>query len=310
VAFCGHSEIYETKLQAIPADGNIFDWLDKNKISWGVYHDGFTFFALYPDLWRHIFGGNFHDYEQLGTDIKNGKQPQVIIVEPSYQDAPHVGPDHPNDNHPPLAVGWGEDLLRRTYQALTMNPAVWAQSLMVLYNDEHGGFYDHVPPPAFDNVAAGNTAPPAPYAFNTLGPRIPAVLISPWVIPGSVNHALHDHTSVLQLLAELFTPGQPYSGDVANRAAQGIQSLSAAFTDTPAQIPAPLPPAAPIFAQTALGDTIATAPESGMSRSLENAALTMIKQQPDKVDAQFPLLNNWKTAVIQARPDSVPDELK
>jgi phospholipase C len=312
VAFCGSSGIFETKLQAIPADWNIFDWLDKNKITWGVYHDGFTFFALYPSLWPKIFTDNFHDYEKLGTDIKNGTQPQVIIVEPSYQDAPHVGPDHPNDNHPPLAVGWGEDFLRRTYQAVTMNPAVWANSLMMVYNDEHGGFYDHVPPPAFDNTAAGNVAPPAPYQFNTLGPRIPAILVSPWVTPGKVNHELHDHTSVLQLLAEIFTPGTPYSTQVANRAAQGIQSLSAALTDTPAPTPAtaPAPPAAPIFAKSLLGDTIADAPDSGMARSLENAALTMIKQNPDKVDNKFPLLNNWKTAVLQARPESIPPELK
>ena len=129
VAFCGKSEIYETKLQAIPAKENIFDWLKaNNNISWGVYHDGFTFFALYPELWPKIFTGNFFDYERLATDLKNGTQPQVIIVEPSYQDGPHIGPDHPNDNHPPVAVGWGEDFLRRTYQAATLNPAVWAET--------------------------------------------------------------------------------------------------------------------------------------------------------------------------------------
>ena len=230
VAFCGQSGIYQTKLQAISANGNIFDWLEAHHITWGVYHDGFTFFALYPDLWGKIFSDKFHDYEQLATDLKNGTQPQVIIVEPSYQDAPHIGPDHPNDNHPPVAVGWGEDFLRRTYQAATLNPQVWAQTLMVVYYDEHGGFYDHVPPPPFNNTAAGNAAPPAPYAFSTLGPRIPAMLVSPWVTPGTVNHQLYDHTSVLQMLAELFTPGQPYSTEVANRASQGIKSLSTALS--------------------------------------------------------------------------------
>ena len=134
-------------------------------------------FSLYPGLWDKVLGPNFHDYEQLGTDLKNGTAPQVIIVEPSYQDAPHIGPDHPNDNHPPLAVGWGEDLLRRTYQSAIMNPDIWAQTLMVVYYDEHGGFFDHVPPPAIDNAAAGNANPPAPYAFDTFGPRIPAILI-------------------------------------------------------------------------------------------------------------------------------------
>ena len=334
VAFCGHSEIYQTKLQAIPAKDNIFGWLDRHGISWGVYHDGFTFFALYPDLWATaIFSGKFRDYEQLATDLKNGTQPQVIIVEPSYQDAPHIGPDHPNDNHPPLAVGWGEDFLRRTYQAATINAAVWASTLMVVYYDEHGGFYDHVAPPAFDNAAAGNAIPPSAaggpaaggaaaggpvaggpvaggpvYNFGTLGPRVPAILISPWVAPKTVDHNLYDHTSVLQLLAEVFTPGTPYSAAVANRAAQGIKSLSAALAVAPVAAAPPAPPADPIFAKSLLGDNIATPPDNDMGRSLEDAALQMIAKAPDKVDTYFPLLNNWKAAVVQARPDTVPPQ--
>lgn len=84
VAFCGHSKIFQTRLQAIPADGNIFDWLEANEITWGVYHDGLPFFSLYPSLWSTMFFGRkfgkFRNYEQLGTDIKNGVQPQVIIV--------------------------------------------------------------------------------------------------------------------------------------------------------------------------------------------------------------------------------------
>jgi phospholipase C len=311
VAFCGHSEIYQTKLQAIPATDNIFSWLDKNHISWGVYHDGFTFFALYPDLWATaIFSGKFRDYERLATDLKNGTQPQVIIVEPSYQDAPHIGPDHPNDNHPPLAVGWGEDLLRRTYQAATINPAVWASTLMVVYYDEHGGFYDHVSPPAFDNAAAGNALPPPDggpvYGFGSLGPRVPAILISPWVAPASVNHNLYDHTSVLQLLAELYTPGIPYSAAVASRASQGIKSLSTALAAAATTTAPPAPPADPIFAKSLLGDNIATPPDNDMGRSLEDAALQMIAKAPAQVDTYFPLLNNWKAAVVQARPETIP----
>jgi phospholipase C len=187
-----------------------------------------------------------------------------------------------------------------------MNPAVWAETLMVVYYDEHGGFYDHVPPPSFDNVAAGNAAPPAPYSFNTLGPRIPAILISPWITPGTVRHEQYDHTSVLQLLAELFTPGKAYSPEVAKRAAQGIKSLSTALSDTSSSIPPPPPPADPLFAMTILGDNIATPPDNNMGRSLEAAALDMIKQRPADVDAKFPLLNNWKAAIDQARPAPPP----
>ena len=315
VAFCGHSKVYETKLQPISAAGNIFKWLEDHHISWGVYHDGFTFFALYPELWGRIFSGRFHNYEQLATDLKNGTQPQVIIVEPSYQDSPHIGPDHPNDNHPPLAIGWGEDFLRRTYQAATINPAVWAETLMVVYYDEHGGFYDHVPPPAFNNAAAGNVIPPpdpqtgVAFPFNTLGPRVPGILVSPWVAPGTVCHDRYDHTSVLQLLAEKFTPGVPYSDEVANRASQGIKSLSTALSATASSLPPPAAPADPIFAQSLLGDKIATPPDNDMGRSLENAALSMMAKNPREVDAFFPLLNNWKAAVAEARPGAINQPL-
>ncbi len=318
VAFCGQSAIYQTKLQDIPDTGNIFKWMDDNHITWGVYHDGFTFFALYLGLWDQIFlSGKFHPYEQLATDLKNNQQPQVIIVEPSYQDAPHIGPDHPNDNHPPLAVGWGEDFLRRTYQAATINPAVWANTLMVVYYDEHGGFYDHVPPPAFDQVGTGNVAPaspfippdggtPEPIPYNTLGPRIPAILISPWVAPRTVMHGLYDHTSVLQLLAEVLTPGHAYSDAVTARAAQGIQSLSTALSATASHAAPPPPPSDPIgFSYAVVGENIATPPDNDMGRSLEAAALQMIAERPADVDRQFPLLNNWKAAVDQARAQGV-----
>jgi len=46
-----------------------------------------------------------------------------------------------------------------------------------------------------------------------------------------------------------------------------------------------------------LGDSVAIAPDNGMGRSLEAAALDMIARRPNDVDAKFPLLNNWKDAV-------------
>jgi hypothetical protein len=82
------------------------------------------------------------------------------------------------------------------------------------------------------------------------------------------------------------------------------------LADAPSAVPPPPPPASPIFSKSLLGDNIATPPDNDMGRSMENAALTMIKQHPNEVDVQFPLLNNWKAAVIQARPDTVPPNLK
>lgn len=195
-------------------------WAD-HQVRWRVYHDGFPFFALYDRLLPLVLGDKFKKYEHLHADWLNApdpeNDPQVIIIEPCYEDAPHLGGKQPNDNHAPLAVGWGEDFLRRTYQALTSNPARWANTLFVVYYDEHGGFFDHVPPaPVTDTTIGGY-----PFDFATTGPRIPWLVISPFVAPGSVCSQLLDHTSVLQLLAEKFTPGTAYSPRVTSRAWAG-----------------------------------------------------------------------------------------
>jgi phospholipase C len=269
-----------------------------------VYHDGLSFFILYNDLWGHVLGPNFKDYEFLYSDFKSEsdeKFPQVILVEPTYQDAPHFGSDHPNDNHPPLAIGWGEEFLRRTYEAVTCNPQRWGNTLMVVYYDEHGGFFDHVKPPAIPYTITGGDHT----TFASLGVRIPAILISPWVTKGSVTHLQFDHTSVLQLLAEKFTPGIPYSATVNNRKAAGIHSLSESLTAAADQT-VPSPPSAPIVVQSALGGNIAVAPEGAMGQAFEKAALDMLAAEPGPTKAKYPELIQWKDAKTAARNNGVP----
>jgi len=85
-----------------------------------------------------------------------------------------------------------EKLVADVYNAIRANAPLWNSTLFVLFYDEHGGFYDHVqPPPAL---------PPdehqEEYAFNQLGVRVPALLISPWV-ERCVETTQFDHTSVL-----------------------------------------------------------------------------------------------------------------
>lgn len=300
MAFCGDSSIDSTKLQLISAEGNIFDWMERNGVNWRVYHDGLSFFVLYDQLWGHVLGDKFKDYEHLYSDFQSEADdsfPQVIVVEPTYQDAPHFGSDHPNDNHPPLAVGWGEEFLRRTYEAVTCNPARWGNTLMVVYYDEHGGFYDHVPPPPIDyTITGGNRT-----HFGSLGVRIPGMLISPYVTKGSVCKLQLDHTSVLQLLAEKFTAGTPYSPTVADRMGKGIQSLSKALVAM-ADPAAPAAPQAPIEVKTVLGDNISTAPAAGSQQeAFEQAALKMMAANPGDTRKKYPELSQWKDLTAQAR---------
>lgn len=298
IAFSGDSDIYSNGTLLNISGNNIFDWLNSvrpaDKVRWRVYHDGLSFFALYPKLWKHVLGAKFRRYEMLANDIMQEDEstaPEVIIIEPSYQDAPHIGSDRPNDNHAPLAIGWGEEFLRRTYEALTSNPAKWESTVFIVYYDEHGGFYDHVPPPNIGYNVTGKNA----FSFENMGPRIPAIIASPLVKPGSVNHLLMDHTSILQFLAEKFTPGVPYSNTVNERKLKGVNSISAVLTNnTP--WPAPVPPTTPIIVQTALGRSIETGPESENAITFQNAALQMMIDKPIETAKKYPELYQWKNA--------------
>src|SRR3989442_5669427 len=141
---------------------------------------------------------------QLPSDIASDDDdevPQVIFIEPEYGDSPvHFG-FAPNDNHPPDPIGPGEHFLRDIYVALSSSPR-WAQTMLVVIHDEHGGFFDHVAPlPVKIPVPVG-----ALYQepFVTTGVRVPALIASPFVRGGTCYRGNLDHTSLLQLFAEKF----------------------------------------------------------------------------------------------------------
>jgi phospholipase C len=102
-----------------------------------------------------------------------------------------------NDDPPPHDVMRAEKLIADVYNALRGNEELWRSTLLVVFYDEHGGFYDHVSPPA--------SSPPdehhEEYAFDGLGVRVPALLISP-LIDSRVEHTLFDHTSLLRYLTD------------------------------------------------------------------------------------------------------------
>ncbi|MES1160704.1 MAG: alkaline phosphatase family protein, partial [Bacteroidota bacterium] len=140
-----------------------------------------------------------------------------------------------------------------------------------------------------------------PHTFTSLGPRIPGLIISPFVKSGQVCHQLLDHTSVLQLLAEKFTPGKSYSATVEDRRTNGIHSLSAALDTTLTRV-APAPPQQKILVSSALGDKIDTAPDTGsMRQSFEGAAMDMLAARPEDTARKYPELLQWKDVVTKAR---------
>jgi phospholipase C len=296
MALCGESRIADTKPRLIPADTTVLDWLETAGVRWRVYHDGLTFFALFPSAWHHALGANFRPFETLLRDFVNDDDatfPQVLIVEPSYASAPHIGSDRPNDNHPPVPMGFGEEFLRDVYDAVTANPTRWARTAMILFYDEHGGFYDHVSPPLIPYTVRDNGN--VVQEFKSLGLRVPAIVVSPLAELGGVVDETLDHTSVLQLLAELFTPGQPYSASVEQRRQAGIASVAVGLRRSAPRTDLPRPPMAPIPVRSALGTR--TAPRDTMQEAFELAAHALIKEHHDDVAEQMPDLIHWETAV-------------
>jgi phospholipase C len=239
----------------LPDHDLVYNWLTDRAIRWRVYHEGLPFFAMMPRWWSQVVDNElFRPFDQFRDDILNAGDdfPQVIFLEPTYTDAPHLG--NSSDDHAPSAIHFGQEFLSKAYEAVTLNEDVWAKTVMVITYDEHGGFFDHVNPPAVI------TDPPHPDAydpFQTLGVRVPSFVVSPFVSPGAICHEQLDHTSVLKFLAELFGKGQGYLPSVDERA---VQSVSVALDRDTARADVPAAPSLVDYLKTAPGQLVGFTP--------------------------------------------------
>ncbi len=203
----------------------IYDELDAAGISWSIYHHGMPHTLLFTHLWTkpdhfHRMAGFFADAQGPEDQL-----PQYVFIEPSY------GGTDENDQHPPTDIHRGEYLIAEIYNALRSNQELWESTLFVLLYDEHGGFFDHIVPPAA--VPPDNAV--SEYAFNRYGVRVPAILISPWVKKGFLN-SVFDHTSLLKVLIEKWGLRSDTLGKRVESAASFLPALSelaALRTDTP-----------------------------------------------------------------------------
>lgn len=138
-----------------------------------------------------------HPYEQFLTDAAAGNLPNVCFVDPDYTaEAEFTGTS--NDDHPYGSVLNGEAFLAEVHDAITSSPQ-WDRTVMVVNFDEHGGFFDHVVPPAVadDTVLPGDG--PFPNLKN-LGFRVPAMVVSPFAPQKVETAGPYEHTSVLRMI--------------------------------------------------------------------------------------------------------------
>jgi phospholipase C len=122
-----------------------------------------------------------------------GELPAVSWIDPNFVDLT-FGPAGSNDDHPPSDLHAGQKLVLELFDAVVQSPA-WEKTLVVITYDEHGGFYDHVPPPPAEDDAPN---------IRRHGPRVPALVISPWVSQRQVAKTVFDHTSIIKTILARF----------------------------------------------------------------------------------------------------------
>jgi phospholipase C len=202
-------------------NGHVFDRLTAKGVTWRVYHHKGVLNLDYPQVLslkgmvNKWYDPNFfRPYSTFASDMKRGDVAFYTFIEPRYGIPSY---SRGNSQHPTGTISLGEMLVRDTYNAIFKQVTGKNSALLITW-DEHGGFFDHVTPPAA--VPPGDkplnqkrSQNPQNYAFDRFGVRVPAVLISPWLPAGLgttiFGNATFDHSAIVRALRTTFSLGGP-----------------------------------------------------------------------------------------------------
>lgn len=208
----------------------IYASLTKQNISWMIY--GYNADPLtrqtFTDL-TNLADSYFGEFTAFQTAAANGSLASYSFLEPSWGSTG-------NSQHPNYDVALGEQFLHDVYEALRNGPA-WNETLLIVTYDEHGGCYDHVPPPS-GATPPDTTAGEYGFDFTRFGPRVPTVLISPLIPAGTVfrvpeGSVPFDHTSILKTVELRWNVPALTARDAAAPDVSAVLSLTTARTDDP-----------------------------------------------------------------------------
>ena len=208
----------------------IFSLLSQANISWTIYgYDD-------PPLTRQDFTditnapeSNFGLFTDFQAAAAAGTLASYVFLEPSWG---ATG----NSQHPNYNVALGEQMIHDVYYALRNGPN-WNQTLLILTYDEHGGCFDHVPPPQ-GAVPPDNSVGEDSFDFKRFGPRVPTMLISPLIEPGTVFRVVAgatplDHTSILKTIETRWGLSSLTARDAAALDVGAVLTLTTPRTDDP-----------------------------------------------------------------------------
>jgi phospholipase C len=227
--------------------GTVFKQLEKAGVKYRIYAGDPFPTAAELDGVSVLF--DVKEFEDFAKDLRDPSfDAGYVHIEPNYDAIGGFGGGdfgEGNSQHPIGSVAAGERLIKATYEAIRRSP-VWEKSLLIITWDEHGGFYDHVIPGRAETT--GERGHKHGFTFGQLGPRVPAVVVSPLIPRNLIEHRTFDHTAIPATLSRVF--GLPSLG-TRDGISGGVDHLATlvARTDAPMQLPdvatAGLAPSAP-----------------------------------------------------------------
>lgn len=226
----------------------IFESLDEAGFSFGIYYQYPPSTLFYRNLRRLKYVTHFHQFDlEFKKHCKEGKLPNYVVIEQRYFDLLGVPG---NDDHPSHDVSVGQKFIKEVYEALRSSPQ-WKEMLFIITYDEHGGFFDHVPTPVEGVPSPDGIVGPQPYnfGFDRLGVRVPTIMISPWIEPGTVLHGAsgpyptseYEHSSIPATVKKIFnlkdflTKRDAWAGTF-----EGVVNRKTPRTDCPVTLPEPV----------------------------------------------------------------------
>jgi phospholipase C len=233
-------------------NGSIFDALDDACVEWRIFAgDSFPQVLALSGMTINELEGRVHDYDDFAEAVNDKDfSTSYVFIEPDYgNDLPPSAEDYTcgNSQHPVDDVTRGERLIKDVYETIRNSPH-WNSSVLLVTYDEHGGFFDHVPPPG---AAEGVVSPGDgiadednnhhDFTFMQLGLRVPAIVISPLIPKGTVDNTRYDHTSLLATLESFFRLKPLTNRDAGANTLNHLFSLASPRTDAPTTLTNPAP---------------------------------------------------------------------
>ena len=230
--------------------GKVFKLLKKADVRYRIYAGDRFPMAASLDGVSVVF--DIDGFDDFAKDLQDPSfDAGYVYIEPNYDVLDEFRDG--NSQHPLGSVAAGERLIKATYEAIRNSP-LWGKSLLIITWDEHGGFYDHVAPPAVPPT--GERGRTHGFVFDQLGPRVPAIVVSPLIPRNLIDHRVYDHSAIPATLRRVFKI--PALGN-RDGISGGVDHLAGvvARTDAPLKLPdvaitgvAPLKPV-PLFARVA-----------------------------------------------------------